>query len=74
VNKMVMGLVLIVIGAVLLLIGIKGYQTEEEIFGAKNWFNVTATTKKELPALKYIGSGLIGAGAILMIMSFGKRK
>jgi hypothetical protein len=71
---MAIGLVLIVIGAILLLIGIKGYQTEEEIFGAKNVFSVTATTKKQLPALKYIGSGLIGGGAILTIMGFGKKR
>jgi hypothetical protein len=69
-----MGLALIVIGAVLLLVGIKGYQTEEEIFGAKNVFSVTATTKKQLPALKYIGSGLIGGGAILAIIGFGKKR
>jgi hypothetical protein len=71
---MITGLVLIVIGGVLLVIGIKGYQREEEIFGAKNVFSVTATTKKELPALKYIGSGLIGAGVILTIIGFGKRR
>ena len=67
-------MVLIVIGLVLLLIGIKGYQTHEEIIGAKDLFSVTATRTKELPALKYVGSGLIGGGAILMVMGFGKRK
>jgi hypothetical protein len=71
---MLMGVILIVIGAVLLLIGIRGYQSEEEIFGAKNVFSVTARTKKEVPALKYIGSGLIGGGAILLIIGFGKRQ
>ena len=71
---MLTGLILIVFGAVLLLIGIKGYQKQEEILGAKNVFSIMATTTKELPALKYVGSGLIGGGGILAMMGFSKRK
>ena len=73
-NKMLTGLILIVVGAVLLLVGIKGYQKQEEIFGARDVFSVTATRIKEVPALKYVGSGLIGGGIILLITGFGKRK
>ena len=72
VNKMLTGLIMIIIGVILLLIGIKGYRKQEELFGAKDLFSVTATRTKDLPALKYVGSGLIGAGALLAIM--GRRK
>jgi hypothetical protein len=74
VNKTLIGIILIVVGAVLLLIGIKGYQKEEELFGARDFFSFTATRTKTVPVLKYIGSGVIGAGAILVITGFTKRK
>lgn len=73
-NRALVGVILIVLGIVLLGIGIKGYQKQEDIFRAGDFFNVTATTTKTVPALKYVGSGVIGAGAILLILSFTGRK
>jgi uncharacterized membrane protein YidH (DUF202 family) len=74
VNRTVVGIILIVIGIVLRGIGIKGYQKQEDVFRAGDFFNVTATTTKTVPALKYVGSGVIGAGAVLLILSFTGRK
>lgn len=73
-NKKLIGIILVLIGAVLLLIGIKGYQKQEELFHIKDIFSATTTTTKQVPALKYVGSGLIGAGVILIWLGFGKKR
>ena len=73
-NKTLTGVILIVVGIVLLGIGIKGYQKQEDIFRAGDFLNVSATSTKTIPALKYVGSGVIGAGAVLLILSFTGRK
>jgi hypothetical protein len=74
-NKpLVTGLLLIVIGGILLLIGFKGYQKQEELFRVGDLFSATATTTKTIPAFRYIGSGCLGAGLILITLGFTKRK
>ena len=75
VNKTVLvGLFLTLLGAVLLLIGIKGYQKQEELFRVGEYFSASATTTKTVPAFRYVGSGCIGGGIILMLMASSKRK
>lgn len=74
-NKTVVtGLFLTLLGAVLLLIGLKGYQKQEELFRLGEYFSASTTTTKTVPAFRYVGSGCIGGGIILMAMGFSKRK
>ena len=74
-NKtIVAGLLLMIVGGVLLLIGFKGYQKQEELFHVGDVFSASATTTKTVPAFRYIGSGCIGGGLILLLTGFSKRK
>jgi len=75
VNKTIAtGLLLTTIGLILLVIGIKGYQKQEELLRFGDYFSATTTTTKTIPAFRYIGSGCIGGGIILLVMGFSKRK
>src|SRR5438067_2477968 len=70
-NKaLISGLLLTIIGGVLLLIGFKGYQRQEELFRLGDYLSATTTSTKTNPAFRYVGSGCIGAGLILIFMGF----
>jgi hypothetical protein len=74
-NKaLITGLLLMIIGGVLLLIGFKGYQKQEELFHLGDYLSATTTTTKTVPAFRYVGSGCVGAGIILLGVGFSKRK
>jgi hypothetical protein len=67
------GLVLAAIGIILLVIGTKGFQKQEELFRVGE-FSATTSTTKTVPAFRYIGSGCIGGGIILLAIGLAKRK
>ena len=73
-KNVIAGLLLTAIGIVLLLIGIKGYQKQEELLRFGDYFSATATTTKTIPAFRYIGSGCIGGGVIFLVTGFSRRK
>ena len=63
------GLVLVGMGILFLVLGQTEFERREEVLRLGD-FHATATTKKTIPAFRYLGVGLIGGGVVLLLIGF----
>jgi len=63
------GLVLAGLGILFLFLGQTEFERREEVLRLGD-FHATATTKKTIPAFRYLGVGLIGGGVVLLLIGF----
>ena len=67
------GLILICFGIVFLVLGNVEFKTQEEVFRLGN-MSATATTAKTVPAFRYAGAAVLGAGAVVVAFGFRQRR
>ena len=67
------GLILICLGILFLVLGNVEFKTQEEVFRLGN-MSATATTAKTVPAFRYAGAAVLGAGAVVVAFGFRQRR
>ena len=55
------------LGLVVFLLGRAGFEHREEVFRVGD-FRASATTKRPMPALRYLGVAMMGGGAVMFVM------
>ena len=67
-NKLILGIVLVVIGAAILAYGQFSYRARETVLKIGP-INATAETTKTVPMPPLLGCALIGGGAVVLVFS-----
>lgn len=67
------GLTLICLGILFLVLGNVEFKTQEEVFRLGN-LSATATTAKTVPAFRYVGFAVLGAGLVVLVIGFRNRR
>lgn len=57
------------LGIIFLVLGGIGFEHREEVFRVGD-FHASATTKRTMPALRYIGVALMGGGAVMVVLGY----
>ena len=72
-KRLLSGLLLVAIGILFLVLSMMEFRSKEELFRVGD-FSASATTKRTVPALRYVGIGFFAAGVILAGIGFKSGK
>ena len=72
-RNLLTGVVLGVLGALLFLLGNLEFNRREEVLRFGD-FSASATTKRTVPALRYTGVGLLGAGVAILVVGIAQKR